>query len=535
MPLDPPAASSSRTLTLFDLADQQDLRVPTSCGRSGRCHECIVEVKEGLEALGPRTLAENFLRDPFRLACQAQVGAAAGLRFAPLSRRPQILMPEPGPPLEVDPLVKREGDAVVREGEVLDRYRGRLLGLALDLGTTTLVMELVDLESGQLLGARCCENPQRFGGSDVMNRISYDAGPGRGELHQAVIKAANRLARELCRQEGCMRRQVYELAVAGNATMRDLFFGLDVQSIGQKPYKSLVEHQWREGAREGTALWAEARQLGLRLHPRAGVYGLPLIASHVGGDTAAALAAIGAWEQRELVMLVDVGTNTEVVVGDGHRWVAASCPAGPAFEGGLIEYGMPGYEGAIERVRWREGGFEYQTIGGKDPEGICGSGLIDLLAELRRHGRMTPKGVFADKAYTLVVAPQQGITFSRQDASHLAQAKAANYCGQYIVLRHFGASPSQVQRLYLAGGFANYIDVANAVEIGFLAPVPAQRIFKVGNAAAQGARQVLLSRGRRRAVEELVRTIEHVELETTPDFFELFVEGCQFKPMPDTY
>jgi uncharacterized 2Fe-2S/4Fe-4S cluster protein (DUF4445 family) len=148
---------------------------------------------------------------------------------------------------------------------------------------------------------------------------------------------------------------------------------------------------------------------------------------------------------------------------------------------------------------------------------------------------MTPKGVFADKAYTLSVAPEQGITFSREDASHLAQAKAANYCGQYIVLRHFGASPAQVQRLFLAGGFANYIDVANAVEIGFLAPVPAERIFKVGNAAAQGARQVLLSRRRRQAVEQLVQTIEHVELETTPDFFELFVEGCQFKPMPDTF
>ena len=488
------ASSSPRPLTLFDLADQQALRVPTSCGRSGRCHECIVEVREGLETLGPRTAAETFLRDPFRLACQAQVGDAASLRFASLSRRPQILMPAAGEAPELDPLVKRAGDQVVGGGGVLDQYRGRVLGLALDLGTTTLVAELVDLESGQVLGARSGENPQRFGGSDVMHRISYDAGPYQGELHQAVIKAVNRLARELCRQEGCVRRQIYELVVAGNATMRDLFFGLDVQSIGQKPYKSLVEHQWREGKRPGTALLAEAHQLGLRLHPRARVYGLPLIASHVGGDTAAALAAIGAWDQRELVMLVDVGTNTEVVVGDGRRWVAASCPAGPAFEGGLIEYGMPGYEGAIERVRWAEGRFEYHTIGGKPAEGICGSGLIDLLAELRRHGRMSPKGVFADKAYTLTIAPEQGITFSRQDASHLAQAKAANYCGQYIVLRHFGTSPSKVRRLFLAGGFANYVDAANAVEIGFLAPVPAERIFKVGNAAALGARQVQIGR-----------------------------------------
>ena len=536
MPPGSPPGSSSRPLTLFDRADQLELRVPTSCGRSGRCHECIVEVRAGLESLAPRTPAEAFLRDPFRLACQAQVAdERAVVRFAPLARRPQILMPETSQTPELDPLVKREGDRVVYDGEVIDTYRGHVLGLAVDLGTTTLVIELVDLETGRVLAASSCENPQRFGGSDVMNRISYDAGPYRGELHQAVIKAVNRQARQLCRQQGCTRREIYEMVVAGNATMRDLFFGLEVQSIGQKPYKSLVEHEWREGKRQSTSLLVEARQLRLRLHPRARIYGMPLIASHVGGDTAAALAAIDAWDQRELVMLVDVGTNTEVVVGDGQRWVAASCPAGPAFEGGLIQYGMPGYEGAIERVRWIEGHFECITIGGKAPEGICGSGLIDLMAELRRHGRMTPKGVFADKAYTLSVAPDQGITFSREDASHLAQAKAANYCGQYIVLRHFGASPAQVQRLFLAGGFANYIDVANAVAIGFLAPVPAERIFKVGNAAAQGARQVLLSRRRRQAVEALVQTIEHVELETTPDFFDLFVEGCQFKPMPDTF
>jgi len=537
MPPGPPASSSTRpNQTLFDRADQLALRVPTSCGRSGRCHECIVEVKEGAENLRPRTPAEAFLRDPYRLACQAEVVDQEGvLGFVPLTRQPQILMPEEDEAGEFDPLVTRLGEQVLYEGEQIDTYRGHLLGLALDLGTTTLVLELVDLEQARVLGVASCENPQRFGGSDVMNRISYDGGPHRGELHQAVIRAVNRLALQLCRQQGCTWREVYELVVAGNATMRELFFGLDVQSIGQKPYKSLVEHEWRAGKRESTALLVEARQLQLRLHPRARVYGLPLIASHVGGDTAAALAAIGAWDRRELVMLVDVGTNTEVVVGDGRRWVAASCPAGPAFEGGLITHGMPGFEGAIERVRWVEGRFECSTIGGKAPEGICGSGLIDLLAELRRHGRMTPKGVFADKAYTLSVVSEQGITFSREDASHLAQAKAANYCGQYIVLRHFGVSPSQVQKLFLAGGFANYVEVANAVEIGFLAPVSAERIFKVGNAAAQGARQVLLSRHRRQAIEELVKTIEHVELETTPDFFDVFVEGCQFKPMPETF
>jgi len=192
---------------------------------------------------------------------------------------------------------------------------------------------------------------------------------------------------------------------------------------------------------------------------------------------------------------------------------------------------MPGCEGAIESLRLNGNGFEYRAIGGGEPQGMCGSGLVDLLAELRRSGRMTPKGVFTDRSYEMTIVPEQGITFSREDASNLAQAKAANYCGQFILMRELGIGPDDISRLYLAGGFANYINVRNAIEIGFLAPVPENRIVKIGNASLHGARRMLLSRERRAAAERLVRSIEHVELETTPDFFEIFVEGCQFKPM----
>jgi uncharacterized 2Fe-2S/4Fe-4S cluster protein (DUF4445 family) len=196
---------------------------------------------------------------------------------------------------------------------------------------------------------------------------------------------------------------------------------------------------------------------------------------------------------------------------------------------------MTGCDGAIESLRLANGQFEYTTIGGVEPQGLCGSGLIDLLAELRRNGRMTPKGVFPNKAYEQSIVPERGITFSREDASNLAQAKAANYCGQMIVLRKFGISPRDVTKLYLAGGFANYVNVRNAIEIGFLAPVPEDRIVKIGNASVHGAKEVLLSRRKRQTVEALVKQIEHVELETTPDFFEVFVEGCQFKPMPEVF
>lgn len=522
--------------TLFDYADELKVQVPTSCGRTGICHECVVEVKRGMEALSPRSEAESFLRDNYRLACQAWVeNPSVDVHFSLLQRRPKILVETREKPLDLDPLVTREGDTVLYEGQPIDRYRGHLYGLAIDLGTTTVVAELVDLETGLSVSQISFENPQRFGGSDVMHRISYDSGPFRGELHKAIINALNQAIREICRQHGFTRQEIYEIVLAGNSTMRDLFFKLDVESIGQRPYKSIIEHEYLEGKRLTTSLQQEARRLGLHANPRATVCGLPLVASHVGADTAADLIAIDMESQREVVMLVDVGTNTEVVVGHAGRMLTASCPAGPAFEGGLIKYGMPGCDGAIESVRLTNGRFEYETIGGLDPKGICGSGLIDLLAELRRHGLMTPKGVFPNKLFEMSIVPEHGITFSREDASNLAQAKAANYCGQFIVLRQFGISPSDVARLYLAGGFANYINVRNAIDIGFLAPVPEERIVKIGNAAVQGTKEFLLSKRKRQAIENLVRRIEHIELETTPDFFEIFVEGCQFKSMPEVF
>jgi len=517
--------------TLFDYADDFALRVATSCGRSGSCHECVVEVTEGESALSPPTAEESFLQPPFRLACQARVeDNGSDVAFEPLRRAPKILSsigPFEG---ELDPAIRREADAVTCEGARVD-YGGRIIGLAVDLGTTTVVADFVDLETGESLTLSSFENPQRFGGSDVMNRISYDVGENQGELWKAISSSLNNEIEAAADRCGFRPRDIYEVVVAGNATMRDLFFRLDVQSIGQKPYKSTIEHEWMEGKRETTSLISPANRLGIRINRNGRVVGLPIIASHVGGDTSADLIALNALSKHETAMLVDVGTNTEVIVKKGDRMVAASCPAGPAFEGGGITYGMPGYEGAIETLSIEGDDYAFQTIGEQPAEGLCGSGLIDLLAELRRHDRMTPKGVFEDKQFELTIVPDRGITFSRQDASNLAQAKAANTSGEFIVMRHLDVRPDDVECLYLAGGFANYVDIGNAIEIGFLPPVPEDRIEKIGNAALVGARDALLSLERRRGAERYPREIEHLELETTPDFFEVFVEACQFKPM----
>ena len=524
--------------TVFDYADDLDVTVPTSCFRTGQCHECIVEIKRGIDALQPPNEAEAFLRDNYRLACQAIVlDVDTDIEFTTLRRTPRILThatTDDNETPELNPRVSHRDGVVYYGDEAIDRYRGHLYGLAIDIGTTTVVANLVDLETGETVSVSSFENPQRFGGSDIMNRISYD-GEFQGELRRSLIAALNSEIMEMCTRHDFVRQEIYEIVVAGNTTMRDIFFKQDVQSIGQKPYKSLIEHEYRDGLRSTTSLTEKTRRLGLRANPKAMVYSLPLIASHVGADVAADLVSIDMPSTDEIIMLVDVGTNTEVVVGNAKRMVAASCPAGPAFEGGGIEYGMPAYPGAIESVRWDGNQFGCDTIDGETPQGLCGSGLISLLAELRRNNQMSPKGVFADRKQRIMsILPEHGITLSREDASNLAQAKAANYCGQYIVLRHFDCVPEDITTLFLAGGFANYVNLQDAVEIGFLAPVPEANVVKLGNAAVAGATAVLLSEKKRANIETLVNNIEHIELETTPDFFEIFVEGCQFKPMPAT-
>lgn len=528
---------------LFDEADELAVAVPASCRRTGRCHECVVEIRTGGERLSPRTPAESFLGRDFRLACQARVERADGdVELAVLRRRLRILLAPDAPAgsagggpagegvLPDPPVAVVDGRYRADDGTDLGPAEGPPIGVAIDVGTTTVVVELVDLVSGAVLAVAALENPQRFGGSDVMTRISYDTALP-GELRRALRRALNHELRRLGAELGLDRRRLVAGYVVGNPTMRDLLFGLDVAPIGRLPYRSVAETAVLEGRAPSSAVERRASEVGLLLHPRARVTGGPLVACHVGADAAADLVAARAVEQGGSFLLVDIGTNTEVIASDGRRILAASSPAGPAFEGGGVRYGMPGADGAIESVRLRGDRFEVRTIGGTAPEGICGSGLVDLLAELRRADRMSERGGFAGRAAEVPVVPGAPITLSRGDVGHLSIAKAATAVGQRVLLRRLGLRPEDLDRVYLAGGFANALDVASAIDIGLLLPVDPARVVRAGNASIAGARALLGSLARRAALEALVRRIEHVELEAEPDFFDLFTDGCLFEPI----
>ena len=524
---------SEKNKSLFDYADFLNVRVPTSCGRTGECHECIVEVIEGFDGLSEKSESEKFLKENYRLACQSIVeDPNKNIRFNVLRRQPKILDKGLKRNFQLDPFTIKKGDSIIyNDSEIIDDFRGHIFGLSIDIGTTTIVMNLVNMQNGTILGTSSFENPQRFGGSDVMNRISYETGIFKGELQSVLISGINFEIGELCKQFNIRRRWIYEIVIVGNSTMRDICFGLDVFSIGQKPYKSFTELEKEKGKRDSTVIYTTAKKMGIRINPNANVYGAPLIGSHVGSDVTADLLTIGIDNEEKNVVLVDVGTNTEIVVGNKTKLMAASCPAGPAFEGGEVTYAMPGYDGAIERFSLEGDQPKMKIIGNSKPEGICGSGLIDILSELKSNGIMNELGVFEKNAQNYVVSKEQEISLSRADVSALAQAKAANSCGQAIVIRKYPADLNSFSKIYLSGGFANYIDVENAKKIGFIVDLPNAEVIKIGNGSLEGATLMLLSRKLRNSIEKLVKTIEHVELETTDDFFNFFVEGCQFKPI----
>jgi uncharacterized 2Fe-2S/4Fe-4S cluster protein (DUF4445 family) len=526
--------------TVFDLAEKLDVRVPTSCNKNGKCRECLVEVVRGMELLSPPAAEEEHLTGKFRLSCRAHIlPEASGEIECHTMRRGAMRVEHEAMDLPVregmqallDPTVTRDGDRILLDGEEIAISSAPIHGLAIDIGTTTCVVRLHNLETGEILATSSFENPQRFGGTDVMSRIRYDT-DNKGKLLQRTLLGYLNHTIEALPVD---TQTIYEIVIAGNSTMRDLFFGLNVYSIGQRPYRSLTQHELEEGKRTSTTLAVTAKSLRLPVNPKARVYSLPLLHGHIGADAAACLLAVDLMHEDRTVALMDIGTNTELLLGNKDKIYVASAPAGPAFEGGAIACGMPGLQGAIEKITLDASGTaQFEVIGEEAPQGICGSGLIDLLSELLRTEKMDQFGRYEDGSEKFMIAPQDNVYLAESDINELAQAKGANVAGLQILLASYGITFDDLDVFYIAGGFGRHINVEAARRIGLIPDLPSEKIVKVGNAAIEGVSMALLSRTRREQLEKAALNTKHVELETDPNFFDYFVAGCQFQPF-DSY
>ena len=429
--------------------------------------------------------------------------------------------------------------------ELLDLMVGReghpVYGLAIDIGTTTVVVHLVDLASGETVGVAAALNSQVTYGEDVITRIIHAGEPGGlGQLHSAIVDEINVLVGSLAMAHHVNRHEIVAAVVAGNTTMIHLFLCLPPAEIRREPYVPVAT----------APLIYHAGDVGLRIHARAVIACLPGSGSYVGGDISADVLACGMDRREELAMLIDAGTNGETVIGNRDFLVCCACSAGPAFEGGGTSCGMRAARGAISRVRPAPaGGLAYETIGGAPPRGICGSGFVELLAELLRNGTLDRSGHLrsADPRVrdgeagleALVVAGSEtatgeDIVLSEADLETLLRSKAAVYAGASVLARRLGIDMAAVERVYVAGGFGTSLDVEKAMLIGMLPDVAPERVSFIGNGSVTGARMALLSRAAWQRATELAEMMTYRDLSADGSFMEEYV-GALFLPHTDSH
>ncbi|MFW6163905.1 MAG: ASKHA domain-containing protein, partial [Planctomycetota bacterium] len=438
--------------------------------------------------------------------------------------------------------------AVLHDHEIIAFEPGdtteQVFGVAFDVGTTTVVASLLDLNSGREVAIASRTNPQVSFGDDVVARITHAAeGNGLAELHDVIIDCINDLVGELCQRAGVPCESLYEVTFVGNTTMNHLLLGLDPTHIAQIPFPAVLR---------GAAV-ADTVDLGIHVHPRGRLYAMPNLAGFVGGDTVGLILATRLRQREKVALAVDIGTNGEMVLGHGERLVACSTAAGPAFEGARIRLGMRAAEGAIEQVRFADD-VETSVIGNVPARGLCGTALIDAVAHLLRAGILDPTGRLKAPAdlpddvpeaiRRRLVETEDGLAFAlaheeatsldgpviltQRDIREVQLAKGAIRAGIDILKRELGVDDEGIDSVLLAGGFGNFIRRRNALRIGLLPPVEHERIHFVGNAAVVGAKMVLACTDYRQEAEHISRHTEYLELGSLPEFQMQFAEAMMF-------
>jgi uncharacterized 2Fe-2S/4Fe-4S cluster protein (DUF4445 family) len=411
----------------------------------------------------------------------------------------------------------------------------RLFGLAVDIGTTKLAAYLVDLVSGVTAAKAGAMNPQIAYGEDVISRITYvnEHAEGAQTLQSRLVETLNTLLADLCAEVGAARAQVVEAVLVGNTAMHHLLVGLPVKQLGESPYVAAASE----------AMQFPASEIGLELAPGAYIYLPPNLAGYVGADHVAMLLGAELIAPEKTTLALDIGTNTEIsLFHQGQHW-SCSCASGPAFEGAHIGDGMRAAPGAIERVRFSGEKIQVQTINAQPAVGICGSGILDIVAELRKadlldargalrgaHPRLTGSGRGAE--FVLVPAAESGtgraVKISRADINEIQLAKGAIRAGIEVLLARAGIPATEIQSLIVAGAFGTYLDLESAITLGMFPRLPRERYAQVGNAAGSGARALLVSARQRQLAEEISRRVAYVELANHPEFMKIYVKALAF-------
>ncbi|HET6627233.1 MAG TPA: ASKHA domain-containing protein [Nocardioidaceae bacterium] len=587
-------------VTVFDAASWNGIAIDSTCGGHGTCKKCKVQMLSGTVPVSrsdERTFTPTELRAGWRLACLAQATEDLRVEVPPLTTRPKaatvgvgrqvILRPavqkryvELSEPTLADqrpdlarlleaiddlepvadlhalrrlPSVLRAADfkvtAVVVDEALIDVEPGdtteRRFAIAFDLGTTTVVATLLDLTTGTPVAVQSMLNKQQPFGGDVISRISATMmdPDALGRLRAAAHATLAELAAGVCEEGAVEPAEVYEIALAGNATMTALALGIDPEPLGVAPFIMS----------SSTPPVVLAGDLGVSVHPGARAMLFPALGAYVGGDIVAGMLATGMDRDKRLRLFIDVGTNCEIVLGDGERILSTAAPAGPAFEGGSIRCGMRAADGAIEVVRLGTD-VELQVIGDVEPAGLCGSGLVDAVSELVRVGLLDGSGRFVTEEAAKEVAPDLAdrltkigeervfvlfrpvgvvdtagtVYLSQRDVRELQFAKAAIATGWSLLLEEFGVEPGDVQQVLLAGSFGSYLSPASAVRIGLVPKLPVLRIVSAGNVAGEGAKMVLLSQRERAGAATLLEEVRYVELSDRTDFNDKFVDQLGF-------
>ena len=570
--------------SLLESARQLNVDLVSICGGIGNCEHCKVQVIAG-QVTKPTleeeaSLSKTELEQGVRLACQAYPLSDVKLHVPPESltapQRTQVeglevdVSPEPPvlgldahlstPTLDspiaddsnlwaalglasgrIDFQVQQVLSKVLRDfnwtlcvglrGDeiiALSAPGTKWLGLAVDIGTTKIAGYLLDLESGKTLASKGMMNPQISYGEDVISRIvaASKSEENAIKLQSLVVDALSQLAADLCAEIKARPEEIVEAVVVGNTAIHHMFLRLPVKQLGLAPYIPALR----------SSVDIKAREIGLKIAPGAYVHLLPNVAGYVGADHVAMLLAARIAEAERTTLAIDIGTNTEICLNHRGHMTSVSCASGPAFEGAHIKFGMRAAPGAIEHVRLSSERLEIQTIGGEAPVGICGSGLLDVVAQLRlnsvldRGGKMGIHSLIRNHngATEFVLAERAGqdaITISQKDVRELQLAKAAIRLGIQALVIAEGLTENDIEQVVIAGAFGTFIDVKSAITIGMLPALPLERFKQVGNAAGTGARLALISKSQRVLAQQIAAQDGYIELAAVPNFNRKFAEA----------